>query len=140
VKITRNFHDWEVTFTDSGIQNEAKLSDWVRATALACNVLQPLRGEAGPLHVTSWYRSPSLNKHVGGSPDSQHKRGEAADIFSPRYEPAGLAILAYNMGLPVDQCIIYPDHGFVHFSHVATKRGRNEFFIERGGNHVPWSP
>lgn len=30
--------------------------------------------------VTSGFRSPKLNKHIGGAPDSQHMKGQAADI------------------------------------------------------------
>ena len=42
--------------------------------------LQPLRERLGfPIHVTSGYRSPELNRRVGGSPTSQHCVGQAAD-------------------------------------------------------------
>jgi len=50
------------------------------AVALAQNVLQPLRNALGPVIVTSGYRSETLNAAVGGSPRSQHRFGEAADI------------------------------------------------------------
>lgn len=35
-----------------------------------------------PITVTSGYRSPALNKAVGGAPTSQHLRGEAADLVT----------------------------------------------------------
>jgi hypothetical protein len=49
--------------------------------------LQPVRGLLGfPVRIMSGYRSPLLNKLVGGSATSQHCRGEAADCqLSPRF-------------------------------------------------------
>jgi zinc D-Ala-D-Ala carboxypeptidase len=48
---------------------------------LAKSVLEPLRGMVGkPIKVYSGFRSPDLNKAVGGSANSQHIKGEAADI------------------------------------------------------------
>lgn len=36
-----------------------------------------------PIHVSSGYRCPELNKKVGGVPNSQHMKGEAADLIVP---------------------------------------------------------
>lgn len=36
-----------------------------------------------PMRVSSGYRSPQLNSLVGGSPQSQHKQGLAADLVVP---------------------------------------------------------
>jgi hypothetical protein len=54
---------------------------------LAQNVLQPLRELLDhPIRVTSGYRSPMVNKLVGGSGTSQHCLGEAADLeLSPSF-------------------------------------------------------
>lgn len=51
------------------------------------NTLEPIRlGIAVPLHITSGYRCPIVNKLVGGSATSQHCRGEAADCeLSPSF-------------------------------------------------------
>jgi len=38
-----------------------------------------------PILVTSWYRSPEVNKAIGSSSTSQHIKGEAIDFISPRY-------------------------------------------------------
>ena len=49
--------------------------------ALVDEVLDPLREAYGrPIRVNSGYRCPRLNTLVGGAPNSQHMRGEAADI------------------------------------------------------------
>lgn len=92
--------------TDFGVRDSIK--------ALVLEVLQPLRDAWDkPLHINSGYRCPELNKIVGGTATSQHLKGEAADVACD--DPLALAQLAYNLGLPYDQMIVYPD--FVHFSH-----------------------
>ena len=48
---------------------------------LVNKVLDPLREKVGPIRINSGYRSPEHNKRVGGSPTSQHCKGEAVDIF-----------------------------------------------------------
>lgn len=49
--------------------------------ALCVNVLEPLRRRFGAIIITSGYRSPELNRVVGGAAHSQHMLGEAADIY-----------------------------------------------------------
>lgn len=47
----------------------------------ACKVFEPVRRHFGkPILVTSFYRSPELNKVIGGAKNSQHVKGEAIDI------------------------------------------------------------
>ncbi len=49
--------------------------------ALCKNILQPLRDAiGGPIKVSSGYRTPRLNRAIGGARNSQHMVGEAADI------------------------------------------------------------
>jgi zinc D-Ala-D-Ala carboxypeptidase len=54
----------------------------IKSLLLLCkNVLQPLRDHIGEsIKVSSGYRSPALNKKIGGSKSSQHCLGQAADI------------------------------------------------------------
>lgn len=50
-------------------------------TQLCMHLLQPLRDRYGKsINITSGYRSPKLNKAIGGSTTSQHSVGQAADI------------------------------------------------------------
>lgn len=64
-----------------GINNEP--DEWVTENLrqVAVNVFQPVRDCLGvPIHVSSGYRSPELNKAIGGSVRSQHVEGRALDL------------------------------------------------------------
>lgn len=63
-----------------GIDNTPTPDAVARLVALCLNVLEPLRRRFGVIRITSGYRSPDVNRLVGGAPTSQHMRGEAADI------------------------------------------------------------
>lgn len=117
--ISKNFSYREfeesTTATEKGICNTItsfEVRDSVKALVL--NVLQPLRDALGKsLKINSGYRCPELNKVVGGVSNSQHTKGEAADVASDN--PYKLAKMAKELNLPFDQMILYPT--FVHFSH-----------------------
>lgn len=103
--------------------------------ALVLDVLQPLRDAWDkPLHINSGYRCPELNKIVGGTATSQHLKGEAADVACD--DPLALAQLAYDLGLPYDQMIVYPD--FVHFSHKLNGKQRRMVLYNKSwkGEHI----
>ena len=88
--------------------------------SLVEQVLDPLREAYGrPVHVNSGYRCPRLNRLVGGSPNSQHMRGEAADISPVVGNEADLPELARLLidNGKFDQLILYPT-----FIHVSWKR------------------
>lgn len=48
---------------------------------LSTKIFEPIRAHFGvPIYVSSAYRSPELNKAIGGSTTSQHMQGEAFDL------------------------------------------------------------
>jgi len=53
------------------------------------NNLEILRASLGgsPVIINSGYRSPQHNMNVGGSPNSQHLKGKAADIIIRNFTP-----------------------------------------------------
>ena len=70
-----------------GVTNDPPESVVENLRNLCNEVLEPLREHFGvPIIITSGYRSALLNSLVGGSKNSQHKYGEAADIFIPKYD------------------------------------------------------
>jgi hypothetical protein len=78
--MTKNFTLFELTRTSTGLENAIPSHLVANLQALAENVLQPARDSLGPIKVTSGYRSPAVNKKVGGSKTSQHVQGQAADL------------------------------------------------------------
>lgn len=61
--------------------------------------LQALRDKLGrPIIINSGYRTPEYNKKVGGSPNSQHMLGKAADIRVPGMTPEQVAKAAEAVG------------------------------------------
>lgn len=136
MKISENFNMNEFSISDSyphlakgvpyGFQDEIK--------ALVINVLQPLRSATGwTCRITSGYRSPALNRAVGGVATSQHTKGEAADTqwFAGGVQVSTYAVMkkAKDMGLPYDQMIGYLN--FVHFSHTTKRANRGQVLYNR---------
>ncbi len=78
--MTKNFTLAELTKTNTGLPNALPKHLEGNLRALAENVLQPARDALGAIEVTSAYRSPEVNKRVGGSKTSQHVQAQAADL------------------------------------------------------------
>lgn len=95
--------------------------------ALVEQVLDPLRTSYGhPVYVNSGYRCPAKNKTIGGAANSQHTKGEAADITagSPE-ENFKLASIIVKNG-HWDQMILEdvgPDDLLPRWIHVSWKCG-----------------
>lgn len=65
----------------NGINNVPSADKKMKLQALIEQLLDPIRASWGkPITVNSGYRSPELNRAVGGVSTSQHVKGEAADI------------------------------------------------------------
>jgi len=102
-----------------GIDNRCKKEHVANLTALVDNVLDPLREAYGkPIHVNSGFRSPALNKKIGGAPTSDHLKGMAADITggSPA-ENKKLFELIQSLKLPFKQLIDESHFTWVHVSY-----------------------
>ena len=100
------------------VQPALKLPEGVEENldALVANVLEPLRERYGkPIIVNSGYRCSIHNAAVGGATQSQHMRGEAADIRIGEGLERLVKIIKENGKW--DQMIIYPS-----FIHVSWKR------------------
>ena len=84
-KISEHFTMFDVVNSATAlarkIDNRPTAQVVTNATALIKNVLEPIRNHFNsPLNVNCMYRSPNLNKVVGGVSTSQHVKGQAADI------------------------------------------------------------
>ena len=88
--------------------------------ALVENVLDPLREKYGkPIQVNSGYRCPKHNLTVGGATQSQHMKGEAADVAPMSGDTSELERMVeiIKQNGKWDQMIVYPT-----FVHVSWKR------------------
>lgn len=107
--------------TKRGIANEPKADDVRRLRELARDLLEPLRLAMGPLKVTSGYRSTALNVAVGGTKDSAHRYGCAADLVPVETSVGSLWAAAQALKLPYDQCI-WEKRGADEWLHLAMAR------------------
>lgn len=118
------------------IWNGATIEQEENLRALVENVLDPLRLRYGkPIKVNSGFRNAAVNKAVGGVGNSQHLRGEAADIDTgTRLGNQHLARLIVEMKLPIDQLIDEANYSWVHVSYK--RNGGNRGQILRYKNKV----
>lgn len=105
---------------NKGIDNTPSTEIKKNLKALVDNILDPLREAYGkPITVTSGYRCPKLNTAVKGAKNSQHIKGQAADINGVkdlRSENKKLFDLVIKLNLPYDQLIDEYDYNWVHVS------------------------
>lgn len=78
--LTKNFTLAELCHTDTGAANVPDECSKSKLQILCSMILQPVRNRWGRIHVNSGFRSEFVNNKIGGSPTSQHMKGEAADI------------------------------------------------------------
>ena len=83
--ISEHISDKEGTYSRTalrlGIKNKPNKKQLNNMIKLADEVFEPLRAYAnGPIKINSFFRSPELNKAIGGSTKSQHCHGQAIDI------------------------------------------------------------
>lgn len=126
-RIGQNFTLAEVARSQAaarnGIDQTPLISPAIKAAAVALaeRVLDPVRVHyAQPVIVSSWYRSPLVNRIVGGSASSQHLTGEACDFTVLGVHVDDLFnFIAFESALPFDQII----HEFGAWIHLSYRRG-----------------
>ena len=126
MQLSTNFRLSEFTRSDTakrlGIVNECSSVEQVLNLAYLCHtVLQPLRDRFGPIRINSGYRCPELNEAVGGVANSQHMRGEAADIYLPT-KAKGEEYYEFMKNLPVFDQLIWERSGGTYWIHVSIRR------------------
>ena len=101
------------------------------------NFLEQVKKVLGgkPIMINSAYRGPEVNKHVGGSKNSQHMVGCAADIRVPGMTPNEVCKAIIASELQYDQLIREFD-SWTHISipneESSTPRGQT-LIIDRAG-------
>ncbi|MGN1237556.1 MAG: D-Ala-D-Ala carboxypeptidase family metallohydrolase [Muribaculaceae bacterium] len=117
------------TARQNGIDNTPPESAVKALQALVERVLDPLREAWGkPITVNSGYRCAELNRKVGGAEQSQHLRGEAADITAgSRADNRKLYELLRRLSLPLDQAINERGYKWIHVSYTTRRHNRRQY-------------
>jgi hypothetical protein len=129
MNLTKNFTLSEMCKSDTalrlGLENEPNEQQLAALKLLAEKVLQPVRDHFGRgVKVNSALRTLPVNRAIGSGDNSDHVRGQAADIEIPGVPNAELAEWIKD-NLEFRQLILefytpgIPDSGWVHVSYVA---------------------
>ena len=126
MNLSKNFTLKELTKTSVGLPNNPTDVEVERLKLLCEKVLQPLRDKYGnPIIVNSGYRSPDVNKAVGGVSSSQHVRGEAVDITAGSKE-RNKRLFEILKTMEFDQLINERDYSWIHVSYTICRDNRNQ--------------
>ena len=114
-----------------GIKNNPNAEQMENMVAIAEEVFEPLRMWVdGPIKINSFFRSPELNKAIGGSGKSQHCHGQAIDLDDTFGRATNAEMYEFiKENLDFDQIIwefgddTNPD--WVHVSYVSPEQNRN---------------
>ena len=114
-----------------GIKNNPNAEQMKNMVAIAEEVFEPLRAwVGGPIKINSFFRSPELNKAIGGSGKSQHCHGQAIDLDDTFGRATNAEMFEFiKKHLDFDQMIWEfgddenPD--WVHVSYVSEEKNRN---------------
>lgn len=122
-----------------GIDNTPapEIVDALRVTAELLEKVRELLGH--PIVITSGYRSPELNKAIGGAANSAHTRGQAADFICPGFgKPLKVCRAIVRSPLTYDQIILeFPPNGWTH---IATGPRKQVLTIDSKGTRYGIDP
>ena len=152
MKLSENFTLAEAvrsqTATRLGLDNTptpAKIERMRETAAMMERIRAFLSTRAGrpvPMHVSSWFRAPAVNRAVGSGPGSDHLTGEAVDWEAPSlgtaFEVARM-LAPFVDDLGIGQLINeFPDRdGWIHTSRLRPARPANRIItIKHSGTVV----
>lgn len=118
-KISRYFTMGEAIHSTTAIRRGIKNTpNWeeranIRYTARRLDEVRRILGR--PVIVTSWFRNARLNRAVGGSSSSGHRKGMAVDILLKKGKAGRKEFEKVRARLKsFDQLIYYPRRGHLH--------------------------
>ncbi len=149
-KVSTHFTWGEVTFSETAIRHginntppEELMPNINRMAKFMEQVRYKLAGR--PILISSWYRSPEVNRLIGGATKSNHVKGIACDFVCPTLgSPLRVAQELENSDLDYDQLI----HEFGRWVHIGLSEGHRresltaylkdgKIFYEKGLKEVP---
>tara|TARA_S200002703_G_scaffold99806_1_gene86242 strand:- start:1072 stop:1512 length:441 start_codon:yes stop_codon:yes gene_type:complete len=115
-----------------GINNMPDNDTLINMQITAQHIFEPLRNHFNePIYISSFYRSPELNKAIGGSTSSQHCIGEAIDIDDVYSKASNVDFFNYIKNrLEFDQLIWeFGDDENPSWVHASYALGKNRMRI-----------
>ena len=154
MKLTTNFSLAEMTASQmaarKGLNNNPTAGQIENLRKLCESILQPIRNHYdAPVIVSSGFRSPELCVLIGSSIDSQHAKGQAADLQVSGIDNKMLAKWIKE-NLDYDQLILEfykeaegPHSGWIHVSYVGKENRKQSLTATRAENtgktvYSPW--
>lgn len=151
-QLTKNFTLDELTRSATasrlGLNNTPDERATINLRQSARGLWQPVRDILGvPMRVSSGYRSPTLNRAIGGSTTSAHCYGLAIDFTAPAFGDTRkvaryLVAELKERGIKFDQLILeFPDspNSWIHLGYKhpnGQQRGQVLTAVKRGGRTV----
>lgn len=98
------------------------------------NTLESVRQLLGnvPIIISSGYRSPAVNKTIGGSGTSDHVNGLAADFMAKGFTVRQVVEKIAESGIKFDQLIKEPS-----WVHIGIGQGMRQQVLTKVGNKYP---
>ena len=121
---------YSITANRLGLENKPNEKQLANMKTIAEKVFQPLREwVGGPVKINSFFRSPDLNKAIGGSKTSQHCKGQAIDFDDNFGYKTNAEMFKYiRENLDYDQMIWEfgddKNPNWVHVSYVSPEANR----------------
>lgn len=133
MRLSKNFVLSEITRSNTarrlGISNEPSKEHLANMQVLITELIQPMRDALGPIRISSGYRSPQLNRAIGGSKKSQHCKGQALDLqFWKDGQMCNEEIYRWVLksGVKFDQMINEFDFAWIH---ISLKEDKNRSMV-----------
>ena len=132
-QLSEHFSLAELTVTNKSIDNTPITEGLqsLRYTAQQMELVRTLLGK--PIKITSAYRSPAVNKAVGGAASSQHLKGQAVDFTCTSFgTPRDIVLAIKASSIKYDQ-LICEYSSWVHISFKETDNRKQALIIDALG-------
>jgi uncharacterized protein YcbK (DUF882 family) len=122
MQLTPHFSLAELTTTNTKLDNtpSKEVVEVLRTTAFYMEKVREILGNVA-ITINSGYRSPDVNRQVGGTSNSSHTYGYAVDFTAYGHTPLTISNILAKSNLKFDQ-LIY-EKTWVHISFDPRMRG-----------------
>jgi hypothetical protein len=134
MQLTPHFSLAELTTTNTKLDNvpSKETIEVLRTTAFYMEKVREILGNVA-ITINSGYRSPDVNRQVGGTSNSSHTFGYAVDFTAYGHTPLTISNILAKSSLKFDQ-LIY-EKTWVHISFDPRMRG-NILTLKSKGKYV----